>query len=60
MTRIGEMQSSDGYLYIQELKNKYYWIIEKHYTDFNDITEWEEISKDLYNSFLLFEINRQK
>ena len=41
-----------GGLWIAECKGNYYWIIENHSTDFNDITEWEAITKDLYHTLL--------
>lgn len=47
---IGEIGNHYGGLHIQKVDNKFYWIIENYDTDFTDLSEWEEISENLYNS----------
>ena len=52
METIGGIGNYYGGLYVKEENGKYYWIIENYNTDFSDITEWEEISKNLYLELL--------
>lgn len=37
-----------GGLFIYEKENKFYWIIENYDTDFENLSEWDEIPKKLY------------
>ena len=52
MKEIGNIGNYYGGLHVKEENGKYYWIIENYCTDFSDITEWEEISKNLYLELL--------
>lgn len=38
-----------GSLHIAEHEGKFYWLIENYDTDFDDISEYEEIPQSLYN-----------
>jgi len=55
MKKIGDINNYYGGLWIQEVSGKYYWIIENHETDFSILSEWSEITKELYDSLLMFE-----
>jgi hypothetical protein len=52
MKRIGNIGNYYGALFIQNIDDKYFWIIENYGTDFEDISEWEEIPKSLYEELL--------
>lgn len=47
-TQIGNISNYYGSLEVMEHNGKYYWIIENYDTDFDDLSEWEEISEELY------------
>jgi len=55
MKKIGDINNYYGGLWIQEIDKKFYWIIENHDTDFSILSEWYEITKELYDSLLKFE-----
>lgn len=48
MHRVGEIGNYYGGLFIYEQENKFYWIIENYDTDFENLSEWDEIPKSLY------------
>ena len=52
--KIGGIGNYYGGLFIMSYNGNYYWIIESYNTDFGDITEWEEITKELYDSLIKF------
>ena len=52
ITKVGTISNNYGYLLVTEHKGKFYWIIPDWDTDINNIHEWEEISKELYDSLL--------
>ena len=52
MKHIKEIGNYYGGLFITEVDEKYYWIIENYDTDFSDMTEWTEIPKSLYDELL--------
>lgn len=52
MKRIGHIGNYYGGLHIKEKNGKYYWIIENHDTNFDNINEWQEIDESLYNELL--------
>ena len=39
-----------GGLNLLKHENKYYWCIENHDTDFENLEEWNEITEKLYNT----------
>ena len=41
-----------GGIWVMSVAGKFYWIIENYDTDFEDLEEWEEISKELYDQLL--------
>ncbi len=47
-TQIGNISNYYGSLEVMEHNGKYYWIIENYDTHFEDLSEWEEISEELY------------
>jgi hypothetical protein len=53
--QVGEIGNYYGGLIIMENEGKYYWLIENYDTNFDDLAEWSEISKELYNSLLKHE-----
>lgn len=57
-TQIGNISNYYGGLNVIEKDGKYYWLIENYDTDFNDLREWEEISKSLYNQLIKHEKKR--
>lgn len=52
MQDIGYIGNYYGGLFVKKENDKFYWIIENYDTDFDDITEWEEISESLYNELI--------
>jgi hypothetical protein len=50
---IGEIANYYGGLSVIQKEDKYYWIIENYDTDFDNLSEWEEISKELYDSLIV-------
>lgn len=48
-TQIGNYHGS---IWVAKYDGKYYWLIENYDTDLNDIREYEEISKELYNMLI--------
>lgn len=53
MHKVGKIGNYYGGLFIYEKENKFYWIIENYDTDFEDITEWQEIPQSLYDELSL-------
>lgn len=51
-TEVGKIGNYYGGLCIMEKDGKYYWLIENYNTDFDDMDEWEEISKKLWNELI--------
>ena len=41
-----------GGLYVTHHNGRYYWIVENWDTDFDDINQWQEIPKSLYDEIL--------
>lgn len=52
---IGSIINYYGGLFVMKHEGKYYWIIEDHDTIFDDIEQWEEIEKPLYDQLLIHE-----
>ena len=48
MKAIGFIGNYYGGLTVKEESGKYYWIIENYDTNLKDISEWEEIRKELF------------
>lgn len=46
-----------GGLYVMTLNGKFYWLIETHDIDFDNIDDWTEITSTLYESIIDFENN---
>ena len=57
MKRIGEVYNYYGGPYVFEKNGKYYWFIENHDTDMDniDMEDVEEIPKYLYDALIKFE-----
>ena len=55
MKNIGSIGNYYGGLYVKEENGKFYWIIEDHDTDFDNIKEWQEIGEELYNKLMCYE-----
>lgn len=51
-TTIGKIGNYYGGLHITTLDGKYYWLIQNWDTDFDDMEEWEEIPKSLYDELM--------
>ena len=47
-----------GGLFIMENEGKYYWLIENYDTDFDDLSDWTEIDKELYDSLVAYQARR--
>lgn len=47
-----------GGLFIMENEGKYYWLIENYDTDFDDLLDWTEIDKELYDSLVAYQARR--
>ena len=41
-----------------ENEGKYYWLIENYNTEFDDLSDWSEIDKELYDSLVAHEARR--
>jgi len=41
-----------GGIYVTEFEGKFYWLIENYDTDFENPEEWEEITKELFDSLI--------
>lgn len=52
MKEIGRINNYYGGLIVKEDNGKYYWIIQNWDTDFSNLSEWEEITKELYKELL--------
>lgn len=55
---VGEISNYYGGLFIMENEGKYYWLIENYNTDFDDLSDWSEIDKELYDSLVAYEARR--
>lgn len=55
---VGEISNYYGGLVIMENEGKYYWLIENYNTDFDDLSYWSEIDKELYDSLVAYEDRR--
>jgi len=53
---VGEIGNYYGGLFIMENEGKYYWLIENYNTDFDDLSDWSEIDKELYDSLVAYEV----
>jgi hypothetical protein len=52
---VGEIGNCYGGLFIMENEGKYYWVIENYDTEFDDLSDWSEITKELYDSLVAYE-----
>lgn len=52
-TRIKSISNYYWYLYVMTNSWKYYWIIENYDTNFWDLDQWEEISKELFDNLII-------
>ena len=50
---IGEIGNTYGSVEVGTLNGKYYWIVTGHSNDEENINDWEEISKELYDNLIL-------
>ena len=57
ITGINKIGNVYGGLLIKKENRKYYWIIEDHDTNLNDLSQWVEISKTLYDELLKYNLN---
>ena len=55
---VGEIGNYYGGLFIMENEGKYYWLIENYNTEFDDLSDWSEIDKELYDSLVAYEARR--
>ena len=53
--KIGGIGNYYGALNITKIEGKYYWCIENFNTDFDDLGDWEEIDKELYDSLFNYQ-----
>ncbi len=52
---ICEIGNYYGGLFVMEYESKYYWCIENYNTDFEDLEDWDEIDKELYDSLIAYQ-----
>jgi len=52
---IGSIGNYYGGLLVMEHQEKYYWCIEDWNSDIDNLSEWEEISQELYNSLITYQ-----
>lgn len=55
---IGEIGNYYGGLNVMEYEGKFYWCIENYNTDFDDLNDWDEIDKELYDALIASEERR--
>jgi hypothetical protein len=55
---VGNISNYYGGLYVMQNEGRYYWIIENYNTDFDDLTRWHEIEKELYDCLIAHEETR--
>lgn len=55
---VGVIGNYYGGLFIMENEGKYYWLIENYDTYFDDLSDWSEIDKELYDSLVAYESRR--
>ena len=55
---VGEIGNYYGGLFIMQNEGKYYWLIKNYDTDFDDLSDWSEIDKELYDSLVAYEARR--
>ena len=55
---VGVIDNYYGGLFIMENEGKYYWLIENYDTYFDDLSDWSEIDKELYDSLVAYESRR--
>ena len=53
VTDIGCIGNTYGGLKVLKHEGKFYWIIENYDTNFEDISEWEQIREDLYHNLII-------
>lgn len=53
-TEIGPIGNYYGGLHLMKQDNKYYWVIENYDTDMDDVEEWHEIPKYLYDALIQY------
>jgi hypothetical protein len=53
--RVGQIGNYYGNLYIMENEGKYYWLIFNYDTDFDELSDWSEIDKELYDSLVAYD-----
>lgn len=58
--KIGTVSAYYGDLYATEKDGKYYWVIENYSTDLNNISDWDECDKELYDALVAYENRRDK
>lgn len=56
---VGEIGNDYGGLYVMENEGKYYWIISNYDTNFDNLFNWSEIGKELYDSLVAYEARSQ-
>lgn len=57
---IGTVRNYYGGLFTMEKNGKYYWVIENHSTDFENLEDWDECDKELYDALVAYEEWRKK
>ena len=55
---IGTIFNSSGALYIMEKDGRYFWLLSDFTTNYDDLRQWEEIDRDLYESLIKWEHRR--
>lgn len=58
--QIGTIENYNGGLFIMQKSDKFYWLIYNYNTVFQDIEEWTEIDKKLFDSLIAYEKRRKK
>ena len=54
--QIGSISNYYGGLYIMKNDKKYYWLIENYSTDFDSLSDWVEIDKELYDALNSYDL----
>ena len=56
---IGTIGNYYGGLHVREKEGKYYWVIQDWSTELENLDDWEECDKELYDALIAYEERRK-
>ena len=57
---IGTIRNYYGGLHVTKKDGKYYWIIQDYSTELDELDDWEECDKKLYDALIAYENRRNR